>query len=51
LAVELLCAEAIMLDEYGDDKQGALEVLRIAQEAYPNNYRLNRQRQKVLPPP
>jgi tetratricopeptide (TPR) repeat protein len=48
LAVELLCAEAIMLDEYGDDKDGALEVLRVAQEAYPNNYRLNRQRQKVF---
>jgi tetratricopeptide (TPR) repeat protein len=48
LAVELLCAEAIMLDEYGDDKDGALEVLRVAQDAYPNNYRLNRQRQKVF---
>jgi tetratricopeptide (TPR) repeat protein len=48
LAVELLCAEAIMLDEYGDDKDGALEVLRVAQEAYPNNYRLNRQRQRVF---
>lgn len=48
LAVELLCAEAIMLDDYGDDKDGALEVLRIAQEAYPNDYRLNRQRQKVF---
>jgi tetratricopeptide (TPR) repeat protein len=48
LAVELLCAEAIMLDEYGDDKEGALKVLRLAQEAYPNNYRLNRQRQKVF---
>lgn len=48
LAVELLCAEAIMLDEYGDDKDGALEVLRVAQEAYPNDYRLNRQRQKVF---
>jgi tetratricopeptide (TPR) repeat protein len=48
LAVELLCAEAIMLDEYGEDDDGALEVLRVAQEAYPNNYRLNRQRQKVF---
>ena len=48
LAVEFLCAEAIMLDEYGDDKDGALEVLRVAQEAYPNDYRLNRQRQKVF---
>jgi len=48
LAVELLCAEAIMLDEYGDDEDGALEVLDVAQEAYPNKYRLNRQRQKVF---
>ncbi len=48
LAVELLCAEAIMLDEYSGDKDGALEVLRVAQEGYPNNYRLNRQRQKVF---
>ena len=38
LAVELLCAEAIMLDDYGDDKDGVLEVLRVAQEAYPNDY-------------
>jgi hypothetical protein len=48
LAVELLCAEAIMLDEYCDDKGGALEALRVAQEAYPNDYRLNRERQKVF---
>jgi tetratricopeptide (TPR) repeat protein len=48
LAVELLCAEAIMLDEYSDHKDGALEVLRVAQEAYPNDYRLNRQRQRVF---
>jgi tetratricopeptide (TPR) repeat protein len=48
LAVELLCAEAIMLDEYADDEDGALDVLRVAQEHYPNDYRLNRQRQKVF---
>jgi tetratricopeptide (TPR) repeat protein len=48
LAVEVLCAEAIMLDEYGGDMDGALEVLHAAQEAYPNDYRLNRQRQKVF---
>jgi hypothetical protein len=48
LAVELLCAEAIMLDEYAEDRDSALEVLRVAQEAYPNDYRLNRQRQKVF---
>ena len=48
LAVELLCAEAIMLDEYADDSDRALEVLRAAQEGYPTDYRLNRQRQKVF---
>lgn len=48
LAVELLCAEAIMLDDYGDDMDGALEVLRIAQEAHRTDYRLSRQRQKVF---
>jgi hypothetical protein len=48
LAVELLCAEAIMLDQYADDRDGALEVLRLAQEAYPRDYRPNRQRQKVF---
>jgi tetratricopeptide (TPR) repeat protein len=48
LAVELLCAEAIILDDYGDDKDGALEVLRIAQQDHPNDYRINRQRQKVF---
>lgn len=37
-----------MLDEYADDEDGALEVLRVAQEAYPHDYRLNRQRQKVF---
>jgi tetratricopeptide (TPR) repeat protein len=48
LAVELLCAEAIMVDEYAHDNDRALEVLRAAQEAYPTDYRLNRQRQKVF---
>jgi hypothetical protein len=48
LAVELLCAEAIMLDDYAEDKDGALEVLRAGQESHPNDYRLNRQRQKVF---
>lgn len=48
LAVELLCAEAIMLDEYADDNDDALEVLRAGQEVYPTDYRLNRQRQKVF---
>jgi hypothetical protein len=48
LAVELCCAEAIMLDEYANDQGNSLEVLRIAQETYPNDYRLNRQRQKVF---
>jgi hypothetical protein len=48
LAVELLCVEAIMLDEYADDEQGALNALAAAQEKYPSDYRLNRQRQKVF---
>jgi hypothetical protein len=48
LAVELLCAEAIMLDDYAGDKDGALDVLRAGQDAYLNAYRLNRQRQKVF---
>ena len=48
LAVELLCTEAILLDEYAGDQEQALEVLRIAQEWFPNDYRLNRQRQRVF---
>jgi len=48
LAVELLCAEAVMLDEYAEDEGAALEALRAAQEKYPSDYRLNRQRQKVF---
>jgi tetratricopeptide (TPR) repeat protein len=47
MAVELACAEAAMRDEYADDKPGALAVLRVAQSAYPQDYRINRQRQKV----
>ena len=48
LAVELLCAEATILADYANDAQGALILLGIAQDAYPNDYRLNRQRQKVF---
>jgi len=48
LAVELLCAKAVMLDEYAEDEEGALNVLADAQEKYPNDYRLHRQRQKVF---
>lgn len=47
LAVELACAQAVMLDEYADDEQAALAVLADAQTEYPDNYRINRQRQKV----
>jgi tetratricopeptide (TPR) repeat protein len=46
-AVELACAQAVMLDEYAGDKNGALEVLSAAQGKHPRNYRINRQRQKV----
>ena len=47
MAVELACAEAITLDEYAGDKIGALSVLAAAQAAHPQDYRINRQRQKV----
>ena len=47
MAVELACAQAVMLDEYAGDKEGALEVLAAAQTRYPQDYRINRQRQKV----
>jgi hypothetical protein len=47
LAVELACAEAVMLDEYAGNKQAALDVLKTAQADYPHDYRINRQRQKV----
>ena len=48
LAVELLCTEAILLDEYAEDQEQALEVLQIAEEWFPSDYRLNRQRQRVF---
>lgn len=47
LAIEMMCAQAVMLDEYAEDKDGALKVLTKAQAKYPQNYRINRQRQKV----
>lgn len=47
LAVELACAQAVMLDDYMDDERSALAVLAEAQGEYPGNYRINRQRQKV----
>jgi hypothetical protein len=47
IAIELACAQAVMLDEYADDKPVALSVLAAAQAAYPQDYRINRQRQKV----
>jgi hypothetical protein len=47
VAVELACAQAVMLDEYAGDMNGALEVLRAAQAKHPQNYRVNRQRQRV----
>jgi hypothetical protein len=47
IAIELSCAQAVMLDEYGSDKDGALKVLEAAQREHPQDYRINRQRQKV----
>jgi hypothetical protein len=47
MAIELACAQAVMLDEYAGDKEGALKVLAAAQTRHPRDYRINRQRQKV----
>lgn len=47
MAVELACAQAVMLDEYAGDKDAALAVLAESQSRYPQDYRINRQRQKV----
>ncbi|WP_338831867.1 hypothetical protein [Bradyrhizobium sp. 27S5] len=47
IAVELACAHAVILDEYAHDEQAALSVLADAQAEYPDDYRVNRQRQKV----
>ena len=47
MAIELACAEAVMLDEYADDKFGALSVLAAAQVIFPQDYRINRRRQKI----
>ena len=47
MAIELACAQAVILDEYSSDKDGALRALHAAQAKYPHDYRINRQRQKV----
>jgi tetratricopeptide (TPR) repeat protein len=47
MAIEIACAQAVMLDEYAGDMDGALKVLEAAQGKYPQDYRINRQRQKV----
>ena len=47
MAIELACAQAVILDEYAGDRDGALKVLEAAQAKYPQDYRINRQRQKV----
>jgi tetratricopeptide (TPR) repeat protein len=47
MAIELACAEAVMLDEYAHNKEEALHVLDQAQIDYPLDYRINRRRQKV----
>ena len=47
LAVEIGCAQAVLLDEYAHDSGAALDVLAALQEKFPSNYRINRQRQRV----
>jgi tetratricopeptide (TPR) repeat protein len=47
MAVELACAQAVMLDEYAGDMKSALDVLAAAQAHHPRDYRISRQRQKV----
>lgn len=46
-AIELACAQAVMLDDYANDMAGALNALESAQAKYPQSYRINRQRQRV----
>lgn len=47
LAIELICAQAAMLDEYANERHAALDLLEDAERTYPTDYRLNRQRQRV----
>lgn len=47
IAVEISCAQAILLDEYAHDSRAALDVLAAAQASFPTDYRINRQRQRV----
>jgi hypothetical protein len=48
MVIELTCAQAVMLDEYANDKDEALKVLDAAQANYPHDYRISRQRQKLF---
>lgn len=47
IAVEIGCAQAVLLDEYAHDSGAALDVLAAAQAKFPTDYRINRQRQRV----
>ncbi|MBN1974988.1 MAG: hypothetical protein JW787_15210 [Sedimentisphaerales bacterium] len=47
IAVDCEYARAVMLDEYANDSDGALASLNEAEEKYPNNVRLIRQRASV----
>jgi tetratricopeptide (TPR) repeat protein len=47
IAVEIGCAQAVLLDEYAHDREAALAVLAAAQANFPSDYRINRQRQRV----
>ncbi len=47
IAVEIGCAQAVLLDEYAHDSGAALVVLAAAQVKFPTDYRINRQRQRI----
>lgn len=47
IAVEIGCAQAVLLDEYAHESEAALSVLAAAQADFPTDYRINRQRQRV----
>jgi hypothetical protein len=47
IAVEIGCAQAVLLDEYAHDSGAALDILAAAQAKFPIDYRINRHRQRV----
>ena len=48
IALEAVCIRSVLLDEFLGQPAEALQVLDVADELYDRNYRLLRQRQKVL---